>query len=729
MKYPHFRQYDAKDCGPACLRMIGQYYGQSYSQHFLRNLCFQKRSGTTLLGLSDAGNQLGFSTIGVSISFNQLEENVKFPCVITWNQNHFVVVYKITKGKITIGDPAQGILVYDRINFLKSWSNNNKKNNDNVGIALLFEPNTLVSEPYISSNEKFNFINVIKYLKPYRGKLANICLGLLFASLLGIIFPLLTQLIVDVGIVNKDLNLIIVILISQVVIVIGQASTNLIKNLLMVNVTTKVGITLVSDFLSKLLRLPIAFFDSKKVGDLLQRIDDFTRVQKFLTEILISIFMALMSIVVFSFIIVGYSKSIFLVFAIGSITYVIWILFFLKYRRKLDYMRFQESASNQSNIIQLITGMQDIKLNNCEKIKQKRWKEIQLKLYDIEIKGLSLSQIQQMGGLFIEQFKNLIITYIVAQSVIMGEMTLGMMMVIQYILGQLNAPINQFVSFIQSIQNTHISLERLNEILMIEDEEPINNKKIKEIPKNADIRLEGVDFQYDGPRSKKVLRNISLSFKTNQTTAIVGMSGSGKTTLLKLLLGYYKPVSGNIYLNEINLNEYSESEWRKSCGVVMQEGVIFSDSILDNIALDDEAFIDDEIDKAVKLANLYPFIDSLPLGFNTQIGPEGNGISTGQKQRILIARAIYKDANVFMFDEATNSLDANNERAIMKNLTHHLKNKTAIIVAHRLSTVMNADNIIVLDNGIIVEQGKHDQLVKRRGHYFRLVKNQLELGN
>lgn len=729
MSYPFYNQYDSKDCGPTCLRMVAKFYGKTFPQHYIKSTSYQKRSGTTLLGLSDAAEKLGFRTVGVKITWEQLASEVNMPCIVNWNQKHFVVVYRIEKDKIIVGDPAQGILKYDKKTFLTSWYSIVDDIKGKMGIVLLLEPTPSFYNSEDVKENKINFLHLLKYLKPHTKYLLNIALGILVGSVLSLIFPLLTQSIVDVGIGNNDLNFIIIILVAQVALIIGQAANSLIKNWLMLHLTTRVNISLVSDFLGKLMRLPIAFFDSKKVGDLLQRIGDFGRIQTFLTEVLISISMAIVGFVVYSFIMLGYNGFIFAVFLLGSILYIAWILIFLKRRRKLDYMRFQESASNQSSIIQIINGMQDIKLSNCEKKKQWEWEKIQVKLYDISIKGLTLAQTQHIGGLFIDQLKNMLITFIAAKSVLNGNMTLGMMIALQYIIGQLNAPVYQFVQFIQSTQDTKISLERLNEIQMIEDEEPKDIAKINEIPPNADIVLKDVIFQYDGPRSRKVLNNINLTIKANKTTAIVGVSGSGKTTLLKLILGFYEPSHGVVLLNNIPIKNYSDREWRHNCGVVMQEGVIFSDTIINNIGASDDNIDFSKVERAVNVANLKQFIEALPLGFNTQIGVEGNGISTGQKQRILIARAIYKDANYILFDEATNSLDANNELVIMNNLSKAFYGKTAVIVAHRLSTVKNADNIIVLDNGVIVEQGDHNELIKRKGHYFNLVKNQLELGS
>lgn len=553
-------------------------------------------------------------------------------------------------------------------------------------------------------------------------------LGMALGSFISMLFPLLTQSIVDIGIGNGDSRFIIIVLVAQFALVVGQSLNHIIKNWLMLHVTINVNISLVSNFLGKLMRLPISFYDSKRMGDTLQRIRDFDRIQNFLTGELIGISMGIIGLVVYSVMMAGYNFSILGVFAVGSAVYVGWILIFMKRRRKLDYMRFQESARNESNVVQMITSMQEIKLNNCERQKLWEWEKTQNRLYDVSIKGLSLSQAQNIGGTLIDQLKNMVISFMSALLVINGDMTIGMMMSIQYIIGELNAPIADLVSFIRSYQDTKISLERLNEVQQIEDEDTKNIGKKTEIPQDADIVLQNVSFQYDGPHSRKVLDNISLTIPANKTTAIVGMSGSGKTTMLKLILGFYEPVEGGVFLDDSPLNEYNVKEWRRACGVVMQDGYIFSDTIANNISVSDAKPDMRCVDEAVHIANLNDYIKSQPNGLNTFIGLEGKGLSSGQKQRVLIARAVYKNTKYIFFDEATNALDANNEQVIMKNLDNIFKEKTVIVVAHRLSTVRNADNIVVLDKGKIVEQGTHDELVRLKGNYFNLVKNQLELG-
>ena len=688
-----------------------------------------------MLGISDAAESIGFRTSGVKLTWEQLRDEAPLPCIAHWNQQHFVVIYEIKIGernksdKICISDPAQGLLQYNKESFLKSWLSSSNDDQEKTGIALLFELSPKFYNDEGQKNENLSLKFLLRYLRPYRSYITQLFFGLLTGSVISLIFPFLTQAVVDSGIGNSDISFVLIILIAQVMLTIGQTVNNLIRGWLMLHMTARISISLISDFLSKLMRLPIAFFERKMVGDITQRIGDYSRIQNFLTGSLISIVMALITFVVYSCVMASYNILILGIFLFGSIMYICWIILFMKRRRALDYMRFQEAATNQSNIYQLITEMQEIKLNNYEKQKRWSWERIQIKLYKISIKSLTLGQTQEVGGMFIDQTKNVLISFIATASVINGEMTLGMMMAMQYIIGQLNAPLSQFIGFVQATQDAKISIERLNEIHNKQDEEPEDVLNIKDIPKRKDLVFKNVVFQYEGPNSEKVLNLINMRISAGKTTAIVGTSGSGKTTLLKLLLKFYNPVEGEVLLGDIPLKNYSDSCWRRCCGAVMQEGRIFSDTILTNITVSDEQYKIERVEKAVGIANIGDFIDSLPLHYNTKIGENGHGLSTGQKQRILIARAVYKDVDYLFFDEATNSLDATNERVIMENLSNFFKGKTVVVVAHRLSTVKNADNIIVVSKGVIVEEGTHIQLVNMKGHYFNLIKDQLELGN
>ena len=736
MKFPHYKQLDSTDCGPSCIRSIADFYGKKYSLSFLRDLCNIGKDGITLLGICDAAENIGFSTNMLKISLNELNEKITHPCIIHWKSNHFVVLYAIKKkGRNTtylISDPAKGLLRYKEDKFYKLWANclPTDSSSEKLGYVLSLEP----LPKFYDLNDDFdkNKVNskfLINYILPHKFAVSLVILGIICICIISMVFPFLTQTIVDVGIRNRDINFVILILFAQVMISFGEMANKLMTAWLLLHVTARISISLISDFLKKLTRLPIAFFDSKKTGDILQRINDHQRIQDFLTGTLLSLIMALFIFIIYGFIMTKYDVRILIIFLLGTTLYLTWVLLFMKRRKKLDYMRFQESSVNKNSLLQIITGMQEIKLNGCEEKQRSEWEKSQTRLYEISIKNLSIGQFQEVGATFFDQIKNIIISFIAAQAVINETMTLGMMMALQYIIGQLNAPIKQFISFSESIQNAKLSMERLNEIHIKKDEGTDNDLKHNEIPREPAIEFNNVTFRYYGSHSKKVLKNINLVFPNGKTTAIVGTSGSGKTTLLKLILGFYRPSHGTIMLNNRPIHEYCEKQWRKNCGVVMQEGFIFSNTIKYNIGISDDVPDMNKIEKSVIMANLEEFIENLPLNYNTEIGSDGQGLSTGQKQRILIARAVYKNAPVLIFDEATNALDADNEKLIMKNLYDFFVGKTVIIVAHRLSTVKNADNIIVLKDSEVVEQGNHDNLVDIRGHYYKLIKNQLELGN
>lgn len=730
MKFVKYIQHDSMDCGPTCLKMVAKFYGKNYSLQNLRDRCHITREGVSLLGISDAAESIGFRTTGVKVTWRQMVEEMPLPCIVHWNQRHFVVVYDVVKKhgvyKVMVADPASGLLEYTEEDFRGLWLESERKTE---GIALILEPTPkFYEEEGDDERRHYGFGYVLKYLRPYRTYIIQILLAMLTASVISLLMPFITQSVVDKGIGTGSLSLIVVLLIAQLTLTLGGLANNLIRSWLMLHTTSRVSISLISDFLCKLMRLPIAFFDSKMVGDIMQRIGDYNRIQTFLTGSLLSMVIAVVSFVVYGLIMAGYNATIFIVFLIGASLYVLWVLLFMKRRRKLDYMRFQQASANQSNIVQLIGGMQEIKLNNCEKQKRWEWEAIQARLFKVGVKSLTLGQVQEIGSTFIDQTKNILMSFIAAKSVIDGGMTLGMMMALQYIMGQINAPISQFISFVQSAQDASISLDRLGEIHEMKDEEPAEEERIKDIPSDADIVFRDVVFQYDGPHSPRVLDEVSLTIPSGKVTAIVGASGSGKTTMLKMMLGFYPPVSGEVLLGNVSLKNYSESRWRARCGTVMQEGYIFSDTIAANIAVSEEYPDMERVRWAAGVSNIKYWIEGLPLGYGTKIGADGHGLSSGQKQRILIARAAYKDSRYLFFDEATNSLDANNERTIMENLERLFSEKTVVVVAHRLSTVKNADNIIVLDKGRIAEQGTHSQLTALRGKYYELVKNQLELG-
>jgi len=764
--------------------MIAKYYGKNYHLQALRSRAFITKSGVSMLGISDAAESIGFRTRGYRLNWEQLRDEVPLPCIVHWNQRHFVVVYEIKKQKkvfagsrgraadgmvpgakskvkdklqkdkserhsindlhdlhdlkdlhdldnskytVLVADPASGLLKYAESEFLKCWYST-KSDGVQEGTALLLEPTPEFYKLEDEEKNKLNFYYLLNYIRPYQKYIIQLMMSMLTASVISLIFPFLTQSLVDTGIGNSNMAFIAMVLVAQLILSLSQTANGLLRNWISLHVTSRVSISLISDFLIKLMKLPISFFDVKLIGDIMQRIGDHNRIKSFLTDSLISIIFAAVTLIMYTIIMATYSLSILGVFLLGSTFYIGWVVLFLKRRRELDYKRFQQSSANQSNIVQLVTGMQEIKLNGCEKQKRWEWERIQIKLFKVSLKSMMLNQNQQLGAALINQSKDIFISFLSAKAVISGDMTLGMMMAVQYIIGQLNAPVQQFIGFTQAAQDARISLERLGEIHDREDEEKPEDDKINEIPSDKDIEIRNLLFQYEGPNSERVLNNISLTIPAKKITAIVGLSGSGKTTLIKLLLGFYPPAKGEILLGGTQLSRFSQSEWRKRCGVVMQEGYIFSDSIAGNIGLIDEVPDKIKIDRATETANIKEFVEGLPLGYNTKIGNDGHGLSTGQKQRILIARAVYKEPEFIFLDEATNALDTSNEKKIMENLACFFKGKTVVIVAHRLSTVKNADQIVVLENGKIVEIGSHKELVKKKKAYYNLVKDQLELG-
>lgn len=720
------------DCGPTCLRMIAKYHGRNYSLQRLREISGINRQGVSLLGISEAAEKIGFRTTGLLITAQKLQE-VEMPCILHWKQNHYVVLYKAPaenqKKKRTyhIADPEKGLIEYSESEFLKYWLST-QDNGNSKGIVLMLSTGPEFFSMGGDPKKGLDMTYMLGYLFKYKKLLIQLIVGLVVGSLLQLILPFLTQAIVDTGINTRNLNFVYVILIAQSMLLFGRMSVDFIRSWILLHMTTRISISILTDFLIKMMKLPMTFFETKMTGDIMQRMSDQGRIQSFLTGSSLTTIFSLFNLVIFSFVLGYYNLTIFSIFFVSSILYSIWVVFFLKKRRVLDFKRFDLSSENQSSIVQLIGGMQEIKLNNCEQQKRWEWERIQAKLFRLSIKSVALGQYQQFGAFFINEGKNILITFIVAKAVIDGQLTLGAMMAIQYIVGQLNSPIEQFLGFLQQLQDAKISLERLNEIHELEDEEPVGQHFINELPLNKSIHLQNLTFSYPGVDNDPVLQQISLNIPEGKTTAIVGMSGSGKTTILKLLLRFYEPQKGDIKVGATHLKQIGFKHWRSKCGIVMQDGFMFSDTIAKNIAVSDEHPDMEKLLNAIRVANISDFIEELPLGLNTKIGAAGNGISQGQRQRILIARAVYKNPEYIFFDEATNALDANNEKVIMENLETFFKGRTVVVVAHRLSTVQNADNIIVLDKGVITEQGTHEQLTSSKGEYYQLVKNQLALG-
>jgi ATP-binding cassette subfamily B protein len=723
-QFPFYKQLDAMDCGPTCLRMVAQYHGKSYSLQTLREKSYVTREGVSLLGMNEAAETIGMRTLSVRIPYEKLD-HMPLPCIAHWRNNHFVVIHKLKKNKVHVADPAHGLLTYSKEEFLKGWQ---KKEKGDEGILLLLEP---TPQFYLKQDEsRQNIISIeflLAYLLQHRRALAYIVFLMGLGIALQFALPFLTQAVVDLGIANQNLNFVYAVLVAQFMLFVGQTVSDFMRSRLLLRVSTRINISIISDFLVKLMKLPLSFFDTKVIGDLLQRINDHYRIETFITTTTLGMLFSAVTFLAFGVALLWQSGPIFLVFLAGSLLYITWISFFMKRRRELDFKRFEQLSDNQSTLIQLIRGMPEIKLNNAEKQKQGEWQQIQETLFKVNIDSMILGQYQQGGGEFINQLKNIVIAFLAARSVILGEITLGNMMAIQLIVGQLNGPVTQLLGFVRAAQDARISLERLSEI-HDKDDEDRDGAGITRLPPDNHLHIRNLSFQYEGPHSPYVFKNLSLHIPAGKVTAVVGPSGSGKTTLLKLLLKFYQPAAGEIRLGDSILSDLDSKVWRQQCGVVMQDGYIFSDTIERNIALSDDEADYHKLCYATQVANISEFIESLPLGYETKIGQDGHGLSQGQQQRILIARAVYKNPAYLMLDEATNALDASNERSIMEHLESFFEGKTVIVIAHRLSTVKKADQIVVMDKGCIVEMGSHAELIALKGAYYHLVKDQLELG-
>lgn len=735
------KQHDTIDCGPSCLAMISGYYGKKYSLEYLREKCYLNREGVSIVSISDAAEGIGFRTLLAKLDKQSLIEDCPLPCILHWRQEHFVVLYKITQKKrwlvknrnksgswvFKIADPGHAIIELDEKTFLNSWISTS----DDRGVVLVLEPTPQFHSQKGNYTKSKGYGFLFRYLFPYKKYLFQLILGMTVVSLITMIFPFLTQVLIDVGVVDKNYSVIYLVFLSQIFLFLGSTVIEIIRSWLLLHINTRISLSIISDFLIKLLKLPIKYFDSKSVGDISQRINDHHRIENFLTGAVLNSMFSFINIVVFALVLAFYNFKILLIFSFFSIVGVLWIIKFQNRRKHLDYKRFARNRENQDKLYEMIGGMQEIKLYGSETPKRWEWERLQVKSFKLNIKSLALEQYQHSGITFFNYIKNIIVSFISVNVVVQGHMSVGALLSISYIIGQTNGPVEQLADFLKSGQDAQLSLARLQEIHLIKDEEDSNvsNSNTHAMLGQKSITINELSYQYEGPRSPLVLNNISMVIPKGKITAIVGTSGSGKTTLLKLLLKYYEPVNGSILVGENNLNDLSAKDWRRSCGTVLQDGYIFNDTITGNIAMDGKEINEEQMEKAVTVANCKEFIEEMPLGYTTKIGASGTGISGGQRQRILIARAIYKNPDYIFFDEATSSLDANTEKVIMNNLNEFFRGKTVVIIAHRLSTVKNADQIIVLEKGSIVEMGTHNSLIKQKGNYFELVKNQLELGN
>lgn len=728
-KIKFVKQKDAMQCGIASLAMVCSCFGKDYSTAFLSKICHATTEGVSMLGISQAAKAIGLDSLCAKVTVEELREGI-VPCILHWNQNHFVVLHKISHDghKFHVADPGKGKLKYTEEEFKSHWISTHSKGEEK-GIAIFFEPNGdfgKLDDDFAGKRGSTRFL--LGYLRQYRKYFTQIFLGLALGCILQLILPFLTQSIVDIGIKHSDIGFIWLVLLGELMIVVGRTVTDFIRRWLLLHISMRINISLVSDFFIKLLKLPMSFFDTKLIGDLLRRMNDHSRVQSFLTEQVLGVVFTTVSFVVFGIVLLIYDSLIFCVFIAGSVAYGLWMALFLKKRKVLDYELFEKLALCDSSTYQFITSMQEIKLQDCERRRRWEWEDAQADVFTVQMKSLKLKQTQEAGSIFINEVKNILITVLAATAVINGDMTLGAMLAVQYIIGQLNSPVERMMDFVYSFQDVKISLERINEIHEGKNEESASNST-EEFGTELSVKLDKVAFKYDPHAPKNTVEDVTFEIPEGKVTAIVGASGSGKTTLIKLMLGYYPATQGKITIAGKDINSYNLRWWRRQCGAVMQDGVIFSESIARNIAVSDGDINPERLEKAARTACIHDFVTGLPLGYDTKIGRDGVGLSQGQKQRILIARAVYRDPSFIFLDEATNALDAKNERDIVENLADFYRGRTVVIVAHRLSTVRDADQIVVLDGGKVIETGNHESLTEKRGAYYRLVKNQLELGS
>lgn len=723
-RFPVEYQMDSQDCGPASLKIIAKHFGKFYSLQMLRDRCGITKEGVSLLDLSTGAESIGLRTLAIKCTIDDIVNSIPFPAIIFWKDSHFVVVYGADKKYVLVSDPAKGRVKYTHEEFKKGWYQKDEKQ----GILLAVEPMADFKDSEAEKEQRKNsFSTILKYFFPYKRNFTLVFIIMLVVTLLQGVLPFISKAVIDVGIKTSDMNFINMVLIGNVAILLSVMIFNVLRDWILMHITSRLNIALISDYLIKLMKLPVTFFENKLLGDILQRAQDHERIRNFVMNNSLALIFSTLTFVIFAVILLIYNAIIFYIFLAGSILYVGWVLLFLSIRKKLDWEYFELISKNQSYWVETVSAIQDIKIYNYEKYRRWKWEEIQARLYHVNKRVLTVTNAQNLGAQFIESIKNMAIVFFCAMAVIRGEITFGVMISTQFIIGMLNGPLIQFINFVVSGQYAKISFLRINEIRQLEDEDELltigTNTTL--IPENKNITMENVHFQYTA-NSPLVLRNIYLKIPENKVTAIVGGSGSGKSTLLKLLVRLYKPTYGDIKIGGMNVNLINLRQWREMCGVVMQDGKTFNDTIINNIVLDDEHINYEKLREVCRLAQIESEINEMPKGFETMIGENGRGLSGGQKQRLLIARALYRDPQLLFLDEATNSLDVINERKIVDALNGAFQNRTVIVVAHRLSTIRNADQIVVLDKGFIVEMGNHETLMEKKGHYYALVSSQME---
>lgn len=720
-RFPVDYQMDSQDCGPACLKIIAKYFGRFYSLQYLRDRCGITKQGVSLENLSAGAESLGLRTLAIKCTLDDIINKIPFPAILFWRNSHFIVVYHANKKYIWVSDPAKGRIKYTHEDFKAGWY----KKGETLGVLLAIEPTIDFKRSKVEKEiEKNSFISILRYFIPYKNSFATIFFIMLVVTLLQGMLPFISKAVIDVGIKSSDINFINMVLIGNISILVSITIFNVIRDWVLMHITSRVNIALISDYLIKLMKLPVTFFENKLLGDILQRARDHERIRNFIMNNSLSLIFSILTFIIFGIILLTYNPIIFYIFLGGSILYVGWVLLFLRIRKRLDWEYFELVSQDQSYWVETVSAIQDIKIYNYERYRRWKWEEIQARLYKVNKRVLNITNMQKLGAQFIANIKNMAIVFFCASAVIKGDITFGIMISTQFIIGMLNGPLTQFISFIVSAQYAKISFLRMNEIKQLKDEEELLSIGTTSIlPEKRDITLSNIIFQYS-KNSPIVLKNIFLTIPQNKITAIVGGSGSGKSTLLKLLVRLYKPTAGEIKMGNMNIASINLHTWRNMCGVVMQDGKLFSDTILANIVLDDEHIDYERLHKVCRMAQIAKEINGMPQGYETMIGERGRGISGGQKQRLLIARALYKEPDFLFLDEATNSLDVINEKKIVEALNAAFRDRTVIVVAHRLSTIRNADQIIVLHQGRIAEIGNHENLMAKKGEYFKLVSSQ-----
>lgn len=732
MKYRVIMQHDSMQCGAACLLSVCHFYGRSgMSLEQMTEMCGVGRDGVSIYDLNKAARRLGFETLCAKLTLSDLLD-ITLPCILFWNASHFVVLFEARGGRYVIGDPALGVVERSEAEVSQAWLAADDDDGVLRGVVLGLSPTDDFScggDCGVQSlSLRKSLPSLWTYVRPHRWCIAQLAAGLAFGCVVQLILPFLSQAVVDVGVGLRDVGSLWTLVIAQMALMLGRAAAGFVRSWILLRIGTRVNIAMVSDFLAKLMRLPMTFFDKKLTGDILQRMGDYSRVRDFFTSQALDALFALSSVAVFAFVLGCYSLRLFAVFLVGSLAHAAWLSFFMRRRRVLDYELFRRQALCSNKTLECVSSLHEVKLQGCGARRRAEWEASQEALVSTQAQSLALSQRQEAGSVVIAEGKNIVMTLCSATAVMSGDMTMGMMLATQFIAGQLVSPIERLTRFAYAAQDVRVSLERILSVSRMPDEDDGRNASPVDVDWRLGVEFRHVSFAYSPSEcGHPAVDDVSLYFPSGKVTAIVGASGSGKSTLIKLLLGFFEPQEGDVSVGGVELSSLPMEWWRGQCGIVMQDGVIFSDSVARNIAMADDEPDMRRVREAARLACADGFISDLHAAFETKIGAEGQQLSKGQAQRILLARAVYRNPSLLILDEATNSLDTVSERRIVDNLASFCAGRTTIVIAHRLSTVRNADNIIVMSGGRVVERGTHNELAKLHGYYYELIKNQLDI--